>query len=101
MRIDRAGLEQQYRSRSPLMNRQSGQLARVHDFKFSQPVAGLQEGIAQNLHVFCNGGAISTATFIIAMKHGSVDIHSAIPMSCDPFYYAGRQAGRQSHLQIR
>ena len=64
------------------------QLAPGSTFKILMSVAGLEEGLAQNLHVFCNGGANFYGHFYHCdEKHGSVDIHNAIPMSCDTFYY--------------
>jgi penicillin-binding protein 2 len=73
----------------PLMNKAiQAQLAPGSTFKILMSVAGLQEGIAQNLHVYCNGGANFYGHFYHCdEKHGAVDIHNAIPMSCDTFYY--------------
>ncbi|MDE3164055.1 MAG: penicillin-binding protein 2 [Acidobacteriota bacterium] len=73
----------------PLLNKAiQAQLAPGSTFKILMSVAGLEEGIAQNLHVFCNGGANFYGHFYHCdEKHGSVDIHNAIPMSCDTFYY--------------
>ncbi len=73
----------------PLMNKSiQAQLAPGSTFKILMSVAGLEEGIAQNLHVFCNGGANFYGHYYHCdEKHGSVDIHNAIPMSCDTFYY--------------
>ncbi|MGA8042848.1 MAG: penicillin-binding protein 2 [Terracidiphilus sp.] len=73
----------------PLMDKAiQAQLAPGSTFKILMSVAGLEEGIAQNLHVFCNGGANFYGHYYHCdEKHGSVDIHSAIPMSCDTFYY--------------
>jgi penicillin-binding protein 2 len=51
-------------------------------------VAGLQEGIAQNMHVTCTGGWGPYGYFHHCdEKHGAVDIHNAIPYSCDTFFY--------------
>ena len=51
-------------------------------------VAGLEENAAQDLHVMCNGGESFYGHFYACDKHhGSVDIHNAIPLSCDSFYY--------------
>ena len=51
-------------------------------------VAGLQEGIAQNLKVNCAGGWGPYGFFHHCdEKHGAVDIHNAIPYSCDTYYY--------------
>jgi len=73
----------------PLMNKAiQAQLAPGSTFKILMSVAGLQEGIAQNLHVMCNGGATFYGHFYACDRHhGAVDIHNAIPMSCDTFFY--------------
>ena len=73
----------------PLLNKAiQAQLAPGSTFKILMSVAGLEEGIAQNLHVFCNGGANFYGHYYHCdEKHGSVDIHNAIPMSCDTYYY--------------
>jgi penicillin-binding protein 2 len=73
----------------PLMNKAiQAQLAPGSTFKILMSVAGLQEGIAQNLHVVCNGGATFYGHFYACdRRHGAVDIHNAIPFSCDTFYY--------------
>ena len=74
----------------PLMNKAiQAQLAPGSTFKILMSVAGLEEGIAQNLKVFCNGGAnYYGRRFACDARHGAVDIHNAIPDSCDTFYYA-------------
>jgi penicillin-binding protein 2 len=74
---------------NPLMNKAiQAQLAPGSTFKILMSVAGLEEGIAQNLKVSCNGGANFYGHFYHCdARHGVVDIHSAIPMSCDTFYY--------------
>ena len=73
----------------PLMNKAiQAQLAPGSTFKILMSVAGLQEGIAQNLKVNCNGGANFYGHFYHCdERHGAVDIHNAIPMSCDTYYY--------------
>jgi penicillin-binding protein 2 len=73
----------------PLMNKAiQAQLAPGSTFKILMSVAGLQEGLAQNLHVYCNGGANFYGHYYHCdAKHGAVDIHNAIPYSCDTFYY--------------
>jgi penicillin-binding protein 2 len=73
----------------PLMNKAiQAQLAPGSTFKILMSVAGLQEGVAQNLHVYCSGGADFYGHYYHCDEHhGSVDIHNAIPMSCDTFYY--------------
>ena len=51
-------------------------------------VAGLQENVAQTMRVNCAGGASFYGHFYACDRHhGGVDIHNAIPYSCDTFYY--------------
>jgi penicillin-binding protein 2 len=78
----------------PLLNKTiQAQLPPGSVFKVIMSVAGLQEGIAQNLHVYCPGGATFYGRFFkcwIAARgggHGAVDINKAIPQSCDVFFY--------------
>ena len=73
----------------PLMNKAiQAQLAPGSTFKILMSVAGLQEGVAQNLKVNCAGGWGPYGYFHHCdEKHGAVDIHNAIPYSCDTFYY--------------
>jgi penicillin-binding protein 2 len=73
----------------PLLNKAiQAQLAPGSTFKIIMSVAGLQENVAQNLHVQCNGGASFYGHFFACDRHhGSVDITNAIPFSCDTFYY--------------
>ena len=73
----------------PLMNKAiQAQLAPGSTFKILMSVAGLQEGIAQNMNVNCAGGWGPYGFFHHCdEKHGAVDIHNAIPYSCDTFYY--------------
>ncbi len=73
----------------PMMNRAiQAQLAPGSTFKILMSVAGLQEGIAQNMKVVCNGGAEFYGHFYACDKHhGVVDIEHAIPWSCDTYYY--------------
>lgn len=73
----------------PLMNKAiQAQLAPGSTFKILMSVAGLQEGIAQNLHVFCNGGADFYGHYFHCDRHhGAEDINTAIPDSCDTFFY--------------
>ncbi len=57
-------------------------------FKIIMSVAGLQAGVAQNLKVDCQGGATFYGHFYACDRHhGEVDIHNAIPYSCDTYYY--------------
>ena len=73
----------------PLLNKAlQAQLAPGSTFKILMSVAGLQEGIAQNLKVICNGGWGPYGFFHHCDEHhGAVDIHNAIPYSCDTYYY--------------
>jgi len=73
----------------PLMNKAiQAQLAPGSTFKIVMSVAGLQEGIAQNLHVVCSGGWGPYGYFHHCDEHhGAVDIYNAIPYSCDTFFY--------------
>ena len=73
----------------PLLNKTiQAQLAPGSTFKIIMSLAGLQEGVAQVMHVVCNGGATFYGHFFACDKHhGMVDIDHAIPWSCDTFYY--------------
>jgi penicillin-binding protein 2 len=78
----------------PLMNKAiQAQLAPGSTFKIIMATAGMQEGIAQNLHVNCPGGASFYGRYFkcwIAIQHhghGAVDITKAIYQSCDVFFY--------------
>jgi penicillin-binding protein 2 len=73
----------------PLLNKTiQAQLAPGSTFKIIMSVAGLQENVAQTMHVECNGGATFYGHFYACDKHhGMVDINNAIPWSCDTFYY--------------
>ena len=73
----------------PLLNKAiQAQLAPGSTFKIIMSVAGLEEGVAQDLRVMCNGGATFYGHFYACDKHhGAVDIHNAIPLSCDTYYY--------------
>jgi penicillin-binding protein 2 len=73
----------------PMMNKAiQAQLPPGSTFKVVMTLAGLQENEAQDLHVACNGGATFYGHFFGCDKHhGSVDIHNALPYSCDTFYY--------------
>ncbi|HWW97778.1 MAG TPA: penicillin-binding protein 2 [Edaphobacter sp.] len=73
----------------PLLNKTiQAQLAPGSTFKIIMSVAGLQENIAQTMHVPCNGGATFYGHFFSCDRHhGMVDINNAIPYSCDTFYY--------------
>jgi penicillin-binding protein 2 len=74
---------------NPLMNKAiQAQLAPGSTFKIIMSVAGLQEGIAQTMHVDCEGGGIFYGQFHACDRHhGMVNIYNAIPYSCDTFFY--------------
>src|SRR6202050_3151747 len=75
----------------PLLNKAiQAQLAPGSTFKIIMSVAGWQEGIAQTLHVNCNGGAeFYGRRFGCWQKggHGEVELDKAIYQSCDVFFY--------------
>ena len=73
----------------PLLNKTiQAQLAPGSTFKIIMSLAGLEEGVAQVMHVVCNGGGTFFGRFFACDKHhGMVDIDHAIPWSCDTFYY--------------
>src|SRR5437870_842497 len=78
----------------PLLNKDiQAQLAPGSVFKIIMATAGLQEGIAQEMKVTCNGGASFYGRYfkcwVVAEHrvHGVVDISKAIYQSCDVFFY--------------
>jgi penicillin-binding protein 2 len=73
----------------PMMNKTiQAQLAPGSTFKIIMSYAGLEEGVAQDMHVNCAGGGTFFGHFFACDKHhGGVDIYHAIPWSCDTFYY--------------
>lgn len=73
----------------PLLDKAiQAQLAPGSTFKIIMSVAGLQEAVAQTMHVQCSGGASFYGHYFKCDKvHGMVDIYHAIPWSCDTFYY--------------
>ncbi len=78
----------------PLLNKAiQAQLAPGSTFKIIMATAGLQENIAQDMHVNCAGGASFYGRYfkcwVVAEHrvHGSVDISKAIYQSCDVFFY--------------
>jgi penicillin-binding protein 2 len=75
----------------PLLNKAiQAQLAPGSTFKIIMSVAGWQEGIAQTLHINCNGGGeFYGRRFGCWLKggHGGVDLAKAIYQSCDVFFY--------------
>jgi len=78
----------------PLLNKAiQAQLAPGSTFKIIMATAGLQEGIAQDMHVICNGGAVFYGRYFQCWisehhrTHGEVDISKGIYQSCDVFFY--------------
>lgn len=78
----------------PLLNKAiQAQLAPGSTFKIIMSVAGWQEGIAQNMHVHCNGSAdfygrnYKCWVYFLHQSHGDVDLEKAIYQSCDVFFY--------------
>src|SRR6201986_1415387 len=73
----------------PLLNKTiQAQLAPGSTFKIIMSFAGLEEGVAQDMPVACNGGGTFFGHFFGCDKHhGMVDIDHAIPWSCDTYYY--------------
>jgi len=78
----------------PLLNKAiQAQLAPGSTFKIIMATAGLQEGVAQDMHVNCTGGATFYGRYfkcwVVAEHrvHGVVDISKAIYQSCDVFFY--------------
>jgi penicillin-binding protein 2 len=73
----------------PLMNKAiQDQLAPGSTFKIIMSAAGLQEGVAQDMHVNCVGGGTFYGRFFHCDKHhGVLNINQAIPLSCDTFFY--------------
>src|SRR5215470_16705963 len=78
----------------PLLNKAiQAQLAPGSVFKIIMATAGLQEGIAQTLHVNCGGGATFYGRYFKCWVtaehrvHGAVDISKGIYQSCDVFFY--------------
>ncbi len=75
----------------PLLNKAiQAQLAPGSTFKIIMATAGWQEGIAQNLHVNCTGGAEFYGRRFgcwVKTGHGGVDLEKAIYQSCDVFFY--------------
>src|SRR5215475_6685818 len=78
----------------PLLNKAiQAQLAPGSTFKIIMATAGLQEGIAQTLHVNCGGGATFYGRYFKCwitarhQTHGAVDISKGIYQSCDVFFY--------------
>ena len=78
----------------PMLNKAiQAQLAPGSTFKIIMATAGLQENIAQDMHVTCNGGAEFYGRYFKCwisarhQSHGVVDIYKGIYQSCDVFFY--------------
>lgn len=79
----------------PLLNKAiQAQVAPGSVFKIIMSVAGLQESVAQSLHVNCQGGGTFFGGYHEcwvkhdkARAHGPVDISKGIFQSCDVFFY--------------
>src|SRR5215467_4700708 len=78
----------------PLLNKAiQAQLAPGSVFKIVMSVAGLQEGVAQNMHVNCGGGGVFFGRYFNCWVkaehrvHGETDISKGIYQSCDVFFY--------------
>ena len=78
----------------PLLNKAiQAQLAPGSTFKIIMATAGLQEGVAQDMHVNCNGGAEFYGRYFRCWiadhhkVHGDVDVSKGIYQSCDVFFY--------------
>jgi penicillin-binding protein 2 len=73
----------------PLLDKAiQAQLAPGSTFKIIMSLAGLEDGIAKDMHVNCTGGGTFYGRYFACdMRHGMVDIMRAIPFSCDTFYY--------------
>jgi penicillin-binding protein 2 len=79
----------------PMMNKAiQAQLAPGSVFKIIMAVAGMEEGIAQNMNVNCGGGKDFYGRFfkcwVVAegRTHGVVGLSKAIYQSCDTFFYS-------------
>jgi penicillin-binding protein 2 len=78
----------------PLLNKAiQAQLAPGSTFKIIMATAGMQEGIAGDMKVNCNGGASFYGRYfkcwVVAEHrvHGITDVSKAIYQSCDVFFY--------------
>jgi penicillin-binding protein 2 len=76
----------------PLINRAiQAQLAPGSTFKPIEAMAGLEtKTIDENYHLFCPGGATFYGHYFkcdLAGGHGTIELHRAIVMSCDVFFY--------------
>src|SRR5215469_11504656 len=78
----------------PLLNKAiQAQLAPGSTFKIIMATAGLQENIAQDMHVVCSGGGTFYGRYFKCwisarhQTHGVVDIYKGVYQSCDVFFY--------------
>jgi penicillin-binding protein 2 len=78
----------------PLLNKAiQAQVGPGSTFKMIMAVAGMQEGVAQNLRVNCAGGRTFYGRFFRCwslsrgVTHGEVGVHDAIAQSCNTFFY--------------
>jgi penicillin-binding protein 2 len=79
----------------PLLNKAiQAQVAPGSVFKIIMSVAGMQEGVAQNLKVNCQGGGVFFGGYHECWvkhdpqrAHGPTDISKGIYQSCDVFFY--------------
>jgi len=78
----------------PMLNKAiQAQLAPGSTFKIIMATAGLEEDIAQDMHVTCNGGGVFYGRYFKCwisarhQTHGVVDIYKGIYQSCDVFFY--------------
>ena len=86
----------------PLMNKAiQDQLAPGSTFKIIMSAAGLQEGVAQDMHVNCVGGGTFYGRFFHCDRHhGVLNISQAIPLfSRHVLLHAGSKTGHRHHLR--
>ena len=87
----------------PLMNKAiQAQLAPGSTFKILMSVAGLQEGIAQNMHIVCNGGwgpyGYLPSLRRTSRRRGYLQRDSLLLRHV--LLHAGRQAGHRPHREV-
>jgi len=73
----------------PLLNKTiQAQLAPGSTFKIVMSLAGLEEGMAEDMKVDCTGGASFYGHFFACdKKHGVLNVQQAISRSCDTYFY--------------
>ena len=73
----------------PLLNKTiQAQLAPGSTFKIIMSLAGLEEGMAEDMKVDCTGGASFYGHFFACdKKHGVLNVQQAISRSCDTYFY--------------